>query len=327
MQCMSDTSPLLRLEQLTVDFPMAGKWFSAVRHVDLDLSKATVTCLVGESGCGKSLTARAILGLTPSTARLNGQILLDGQNLLSLSEKKLRKIRGRRVSMIFQEPMTALNPVLRVGDQTAETLRLHLGMGRSEARREVERLFSLVGIPSAQSRYDDYPHQLSGGMRQRVMIAMALACKPELLLADEPTTALDATVQRQILRLLLEQSRQRDMAILLITHDLGVVAQVAQFVGVMYAGCLVEQASVHELFSQPLHPYTRGLLASMPNKNMNRLDRLPAISGTVPSLRNIPLGCPFQPRCPEAMPCCIDNMPPLYSEGSHSVACWLARRD
>ena len=231
-----DAAPLLRLEDLSVHFPFEGCLLPAVRDVHLELPPAAITCLVGESGCGKSLTARAVLRLTPETAVLGGRALLRGEDLLSLPEKELRGIRGRRVGMIFQEPMTSLNPVLRVGEQVAEPLRLHLGMGRAEARREAERLFADVGIPSPHSRYDDYPHQLSGGMRQRVMIAMALACRPELLLADEPTTALDATIQGQILRLILDQSRERGMAVLLITHDLGVVAEVADVVGVMYAG-------------------------------------------------------------------------------------------
>ncbi|MDO5484384.1 MAG: ABC transporter ATP-binding protein [Desulfovibrionaceae bacterium] len=307
-----------------MDFAHQGAWLPAVRGLSLELPPAAVTCLVGESGCGKSLTARAILGLVPSTARVSGRVLFDGQDLLALPEPALRRIRGRRIGMIFQEPMTALNPVLRVGDQTAEPLRLHLGLNRAEARREVERLFSQVGIPSAQSRYDDYPHQLSGGMRQRVMIATALACAPELLLADEPTTALDATIQGQILRLILEQSRERGMAVLLITHDLGVVAQVASLVGVMYAGCLVEKAPTAELFAKPRHPYTRGLLASRPGRSCTGLTRLPAIPGTVPPLQDMPPGCPFQPRCTEALPRCCEALPPLREDGAHAVACWRA---
>ena len=265
-----------------------------------------------------------MLRLTPETAVLGGRALLRGEDLLSLPEKELRGIRGRRVGMIFQEPMTSLNPVLRVGEQVAEPLRLHLGMGRAEARREAERLFADVGIPSPHSRYDDYPHQLSGGMRQRVMIAMALACRPELLLADEPTTALDATIQGQILRLILDQSRERGMAVLLITHDLGVVAEVADVVGVMYAGRLVERAPARELFADPRHPYTRGLMHSAPSRRSMGLSRLPTIPGSVPSLQNMPPGCPFQPRCPEAMPRCAEAMPPSFVLGQHAVACWLA---
>lgn len=320
----ADAAPLLRLEELSVRFPLAGRLLPAVHKVSLDLPQAAVTCLVGESGCGKSLTARAVLRLTPEHALLDGRALLNGDDLLSLPEKELRRIRGRRVGMIFQEPMTALNPVLSVGRQTAEPLRLHLGMGRAEARREAERLFAHVGIPSPRSRYDDYPHQLSGGMRQRVMIAMALACRPELLLADEPTTALDATIQGQILRLILGLSRERGMAVLLITHDLGVVAQVADMVGVMYAGHLVECAPARELFADPRHPYTRGLMHSAPSRRSMGLTRLPAIQGSVPSLRNMPAGCPFQPRCSQALPRCLEAMPPSLVQGAHAVACWLA---
>lgn len=319
-----DAAPLLRLEDLSVHFPFEGHLLPAVRDVHLELPPAAITCLVGESGCGKSLTARAVLRLTPETAVLGGRALLRGEDLLSLPEKELRGIRGRRVGMIFQEPMTSLNPVLRVGEQVAEPLRLHLGMGRAEARREAERLFADVGIPSPHSRYDDYPHQLSGGMRQRVMIAMALACRPELLLADEPTTALDATIQGQILRLILDQSRERGMAVLLITHDLGVVAEVADVVGVMYAGRLVERAPARELFADPCHPYTRGLMHSAPSRRSMGLSRLPTIPGSVPSLQNMPPGCPFQPRCPEAMPRCAEAMPPSFVLGQHAVACWLA---
>ncbi|EFL85035.1 oligopeptide/dipeptide ABC transporter, ATP-binding protein domain [Desulfovibrio sp. 3_1_syn3] len=319
-----DAAPLLRLEDLSVHFPFEGHLLPAVRDVHLELPPAAITCLVGESGCGKSLTARAVLRLTPETAVLGGRALLRGEDLLSLPEKELRGIRGRRVGMIFQEPMTSLNPVLRVGEQVAEPLRLHLGMGRAEARREAERLFADVGIPSPHSRYDDYPHQLSGGMRQRVMIAMALACRPELLLADEPTTALDATIQGQILRLILDQSRERGMAVLLITHDLGVVAEVADVVGVMYAGRLVERAPARELFADPRHPYTRGLMHSAPSRRSMGLSRLPTIPGSVPSLQNMPPGCPFQPRCPEAMPRCAEAMPPSFIRGGHAVACWLA---
>lgn len=319
-----DAAPLLRLEDLSVHFPFEGRLLPAVRDVHLELPPAAITCLVGESGCGKSLTARAVLRLTPETAVLGGRALLRGEDLLSLPEKELRGIRGRRVGMIFQEPMTSLNPVLRVGEQVAEPLRLHLGMGRAEARREAERLFADVGIPSPHSRYDDYPHQLSGGMRQRVMIAMALACRPELLLADEPTTALDATIQGQILRLILDQSRERGMAVLLITHDLGVVAEVADVVGVMYAGRLVERAPARELFADPRHPYTRGLMHSAPSRRSMGLSRLPTIPGSVPSLQNMPPGCPFQPRCPEAMPRCTEAMPPSFVRGEHVVACWLA---
>lgn len=315
--------PLLRLEGLSVHFQAEGRKLAAVRSLDLDVPAGGITCLVGESGCGKSLAARSILRLEPECAILGGRVLLDGQDLLSLPERAMRSIRGRRVGMIFQEPMTSLNPVLRVGEQVAEPLRLHLGMGRREARREVVRLFAEVGIPAPESRYDDYPHQLSGGMRQRVMIAMALSCGPELLLADEPTTALDATIQGQILRLIQGRSRERGMAVLFITHDLGVVAEMADNVGVMYAGMLVELSPVRELFARPLHPYTRGLMAAALGKDSLGLERLAAIPGSVPALAAMPRGCPFEPRCAWAMPRCSEACPPMRTEGTHGVACWL----
>lgn len=314
--------PLLRLEGLSVHFRSEGRLLPAVRSLDLDVPAGRITCLVGESGCGKSLAVRSVLRLTPEGADLGGHVLLGGEDLLSLSERALRNIRGRRVGMIFQDPMTSLNPVLSVGEQTAEPLRLHLGMGRAEARREVVRLFAEMGIPAPETRYDDYPHQLSGGIRQRVMIAMALACGPELLLADEPTTALDATIQRQILALILTRSRERDMAVLLITHDLGVVAEMADTVGVMYAGMLVERALARELFARPLHPYTRGLMAAAPGRSSQGLERLAIIPGSVPSLTAMPPGCPFEPRCAEAMPRCVQAAPPMLTEGGHGVACW-----
>lgn len=314
--------PLLRLEELSVHFFADGRLLPAVRGIDLDVPAGRITCLVGESGCGKSLAARSILRLTPEDAVLGGRILLRGEDMLALPERALRSIRGRRVGMIFQEPMTSLNPVVRVGVQTAEPLRLHLGMGRAEARREAARLFAEVGIPSPESRYDEYPHQLSGGMRQRVMIAMALACGPELLLADEPTTALDATIQGQILRLIRARSRERGMAVLLITHDLGVVAEMADTVGVMYAGMLVERAPAREFFSRPLHPYTRGLMAAAPGRASMGQRRLATIPGSVPALAAMPPGCPFEPRCAEALPRCAEAAPPMVTEGAHGVACW-----
>ncbi|MBD5538646.1 MAG: ABC transporter ATP-binding protein [Desulfovibrio sp.] len=320
-------APLLRLDGLSVHFLDDGRLLAAVRGIDLDVAAGGITCLVGESGCGKSLAARSVLRLTPEGAILGGRVLLRGEDLLGLSERALRGIRGRRVGMIFQEPMTSLNPVLRVGDQTAEPLRLHLGMGRAEARREAVGLFAEVGIPAPESRYDDYPHQLSGGMRQRVMIAMALACGPELLLADEPTTALDATIQGQILRLIRGRSRERGMAVLLITHDLGVVADMADSVGVMYAGMLVERAPARELFARPLHPYTRGLMAAAPGRASLGARRLPTIPGSVPPLSAMPTGCPFEPRCAEALPRCAEAAPPMLTEGDHGVACWRVTRE
>ncbi|GHU91288.1 dipeptide/oligopeptide/nickel ABC transporter ATP-binding protein [Deltaproteobacteria bacterium] len=314
----------LRMEHLSVYFAHEGEPLAAVNNVDLALPPGAVTCLVGESGCGKSLTARAVLRLMPEKSAISGRIFLGDTDILALSEIELRRFRGRRAAMVFQEPMTSLNPVLTVGEQAAEPLRLHFGMTRAQARQETEDLFAEVGIPAPRSRYDDYPHQLSGGMRQRVMIAMALACRPELLLADEPTTALDATVQGQILRLFADQMREWGMTVLFITHDLGIVAQIADVVGVMYAGRLVEDAPAGEFFAAPRHPYSRGLMRSAPGRQSMRLKRLPAIDGVVPALRDIPLGCPFQPRCAEALPRCSEAMPPPFADGSGRTACWRA---
>ena len=317
------TAPLLQLDDLSVTFAMAEGPLHAVRNVNFSMNEGETVCLVGESGCGKSLTAKAIMRLTPANAVLGGRILLHGQNLLDLPEKAMHTVRGRQIGMIFQEPMTALNPVLKIGDQVAEPLRLHEGLGSAQARDAAIELLTEVGIPAPQSRYDDYPHQLSGGMRQRVMIAMALSCRPGLLLADEPTTALDATIQGQILRLLAARCRERRMAVLLITHDLGVAAQMADTVGVMYAGRLVETAPAQDLFADARHPYTQGLLHAAPSARSRGLERLPTIPGTVPSLQNMPTGCPFHPRCKSALPRCKTEMPPTVARGAHSTACWL----
>lgn len=315
--------PLLRLEALSVTFADEDRLLPAVQDLRLDLPAAAITCLVGESGCGKSLTARAILRLSPPQARLGGRILYRGENLLSLSEARMRALRGRHLAMIFQEPMTALNPVLRVGDQAAEALRLHMGLSAAQARAEVIRLFAEVGIPAAAERYDEYPHQLSGGMRQRVMIAAAMSCEPDVLLADEPTTALDATLQGQILALIHAQAQTRGMAVLLITHDLGVVARVAAHVGIMYAGYLVEYGPTAEVFARPLHPYTRGLMESSPARAPLGARRLPAIPGSVPPLGQRDAGCPFAPRCGQALPVCRQSLPDEREEGGRRVRCWL----
>lgn len=314
---------VLKISDLSVAFRTANGLLPAVRNLRLALPAGKVSCLVGESGCGKSLSCRAILGLAPEGSVVGGEILFKKQNLLALSERKLRSIRGFDIGMIFQEPMSSLNPVLTIGSQCMEPLQVHLHMKRHEAREKTLELFRQVGIPDPQNRLDDYPHQLSGGMRQRVMIAMAIACQPALLLADEPTTALDATIQGQILRLLLEMSRQNDMALLLITHDLGVVADMADFVSVMYAGLLVETARAQDIFMHPLHPYTRALLACAPGATSWQSDRLPTIPGAVPALDAMPEGCPFAPRCPERLPVCAYELPALLREGDHSVACWL----
>lgn len=317
------TDHLLSVHDLTVRFTTDSYSFDAVSQVSFTLHKGQTTCLVGESGCGKSLTAKALLRLVPPTGSIEGHISFRGLSLLTLPEEHMRKLRGNDMAMIFQEPMTALNPVLTVGDQVAEPLRLHKHMSAHEAMQRAESLFQQVGIASPKARLNDYPHLLSGGMRQRVMIAMALACEPELLLADEPTTALDVTIQGQILQLLKKLSRQKGMGMLLITHDLGVVSQMADTVVVMYAGRIVEEAPVQELFTQPLHPYTVGLMHAAPTRESMRTKRLPTIKGTVPSPENMPMGCPFSPRCPEALPLCTTTPPPLSQDGAHKIYCWL----
>lgn len=322
------TFPLLRVENLSVSFTSNGKPIEVVRGISFDVEAGRTLCLVGESGCGKSMTALALLRLLPEQGRLSGRISFEGQDLGTLRESALHRIRGRQISMIFQEPMTSLNPVLRIGEQVAEPLRQHLGLSRSEIRHQIIALLDQVGIPAPEIRLRDYPHQLSGGMRQRVMIAMALACKPRLLLADEPTTALDVTIQGQILAVLRELTSQNGMGLLLITHDLGVVAEMADEVGVMYAGTLVEQAPVRTLFAAPVHPYTIGLMHSAPSlENLPdaREARLQAIPGTVPPPGNLPEGCPFRPRCPRAHERC-SQVPPLVrlDAAGHRARCWLA---
>ena len=328
MTTEAPSSPLLRVENLGVRFTTDHMVFDAVRDVNFSIDAGRIFCLVGESGCGKSLTAKALLRLVPENAAATGRALLHGEDILALSPAELRRLRGRRISMIFQEPMTALNPVLRVGEQVMEPLRLHMGMNKEQARRRCVELFRQVGIPAPEKRLDDYPHQLSGGMRQRVMIAMALAGEPCLLLADEPTTALDVTIQWQILQLIQGLTRSRGMGVLLITHDLGVVAQVAHEMGVMYAGHMVESGPVESVFAAPSHPYTRGLLYSAPSRESRGLERLPVIGGSVPPPGAMPPGCPFHPRCGEAMPVCAQKMPPPCAVGEgHTVCCWLHHSD
>ena len=284
---------------------------------------AGITCLVGESGCGKSLTARAILHLLPENAHISGRILFRGRDLRTMPPEEMRALRGRHIAMIFQEPMTSLNPVLKVGMQTAEPLRLHLGLSRSEARQEVIRLFSEVGIPAAESRYDDYPHQLSGGMRQRVMIAIAVACRPQILICDEPTTALDVTIQAQILDLIRKLQREQHMTIIYITHDLGVVANVADRVAVMYAGQIVEIGMVNEIFFDAWHPYTWALLGALPQLGVKG-EKLPAIDGTPPNLFNKVVGDSFAPRNHQALNIDFLEEPPLFDvTPTHQAKTWM----
>jgi peptide/nickel transport system ATP-binding protein len=313
----------------TVFFTNSGL-FKAVDDVSFSVRRGETLAIVGESGCGKSVTALSVMRLVPDPPGriVGGSIVLEGADLLSLDESEMRAIRGNRISMIFQEPMTSLNPVMRIGDQITEAVRLHRPMSRKEATAKAVEMLRLVKIPEAERRAQEYPHQLSGGMRQRAMIAMALACRPALLIADEPTTALDVTIQAQILALILDLQKELGMGLVLITHDLGVVAQTAQRVIVMYAGRKVEEADVETLFASPRHPYTRGLMASipsLPSLSTNADAPLREIPGMVPSLTNLPKGCAFAPRCELAIARCREEYPPLEAWGeNHLAACWRA---
>jgi peptide/nickel transport system ATP-binding protein len=313
----------------TVFFTNSGL-FKAVDDVSFSVRRGETLAIVGESGCGKSVTALSVMRLVPDPPGriVGGSITLEGVDLLGLDEERMRQIRGNRISMIFQEPMTSLNPVMRIGDQITEAVRLHRPMSRQLAWNQAVEMLRLVRIPVPERRALDYPHQLSGGMRQRAMIAMALACRPALLIADEPTTALDVTIQAQILALVLELQKELGMGLILITHDLGVVAQTAQRVIVMYAGKKVEEADVETLFANPKHPYTSGLMASIPAVPLPgaKADaRLIEIPGMVPSLTSLPKGCAFAPRCKLAIDRCREEYPPLEDwGGGHLAACWRA---
>ncbi len=289
--------PVLDISNLRTEFRIAGAWHPAIDGISLVLDRGETLALVGESGCGKSMTALSVMGLVPPAGRLSGTITLDGTDLVGLPEPQLERLRGNRMAMIFQEPMTSLNPVMTIGAQVAEALRLHRNLRPREADAQALAVLEEVKIPSAAARFHDHPHQFSGGMRQRVMIAIALACEPALLLADEPTTALDVTIQAQVLGLLSDLKAKHGMAMLFITHNLGVVAQIADRVAVMYAGQIVEQCAVDSIFAAPAHPYTRALFAAIPR--MDRDDQpLQAIPGRVPPLDAMPKGCRFSPRCP-----------------------------
>ena len=330
------SAPLLEVDDLKTYFFTRDGVVRAVDGVSFSVERGETLAIVGESGCGKSVTSLSILRLiaSPPGRTVGGRVLFEGRDLLALPEAQMRAIRGDALSMIFQEPMTSLNPVLTIGHQIAEVLTLHRGLGRDEALRRAIGLLRLVHIPEPERRVAEYPHQLSGGMRQRVMIAMALACEPRLLIADEPTTALDVTIQAQILELMRELKARTGAAIVLITHDLGVVAEMAQRVVVMYAGRKVEEAPVDALFAHPRHPYTRGLLDSIPklgdarNGSQQRGGgRLSEISGTVPSLLEPIVGCAFAPRCAYAVARCRSDRPPLEEKApGHRVACWESER-
>ena len=317
---------LLSVRDLRISFGTHAGEVQAVRGASFDLRRGETLAIVGESGSGKSVAARSIMGLNPETNTIprGGEILFEGEDLLTLSEKRMQDIRGSKIAMVFQDPMTSLDPTMRIGPQIVESLKKHLGMsGRQAAERAVE-LLKLVGIPNAEARLKQYPHQFSGGMRQRVVIAIALACDPQVLIADEPTTALDVTIQAQILDLMRELQDRLGMSIILITHDLGVVASTAHRVAVMYGGRIVETGTVREIFYNPRMPYTWGLLASIPLLNADSSLELIPIPGTPPDATNPPKGCPFAARCPYAMKVCGDEMPePTTFSDEHWAACWL----
>jgi oligopeptide/dipeptide ABC transporter ATP-binding protein len=320
----SRVSPLLQVSHLRTSFFTDKGEIRAVDDVSFSIQAGQTLALVGESGCGKSVAALSIMRLIASPGRVvGGAVYFKGKNLLELQEKDMRRIRGKSIGMVFQEPMTSLNPVMSIGDQVGEVLKIHTTLSERELRKEVVGLLGKVRISAPERRIDQYPHEMSGGMKQRVMIAMALACQPDLLIADEPTTALDVTIQAQVLDLLADLQKEMGMAILLITHNLGVVAQFAQDVIVMYASKIAERAPVKELFRNPTHPYTRMLLNSLPRPGERRA-RLEAIPGTVPSPLQYPPGCHFSSRCPEVMDHCPLQPPPTVQVGdSHETVCWL----
>jgi len=319
--------PLLEVENLQAEFRTPGGIVQAVRGVSFRVERGETVGIVGESGSGKSATALALMRLipTPPGSITGGAVRLDGEELLSLPERQMQRVRGARMAMVFQDPFSSLNPTMTLGEQVAESIRLHTGASRAEAKAQTLRLFQAVRLPSPEIRYRQYPHQVSGGQRQRVMIAIAFACNPELLIADEPTTALDVTVQAQVLALMGALQKRTDAGVLLITHDLGVVAEVCDRVLVMYAGTIVESGTVEQIFTAPKHPYTQGLLASLPQINVERNQRLPSIPGQPPDLAHLPPGCPFYDRCPKRMPdICPSREPePTTPQPGQRVRCFL----
>jgi len=320
---MQPQQTLLAIEDLHVFFRTRRSLARAVDGVDIAVNRGEAVCIVGESGCGKTVTALAVMGLVPIPPGDidRGRIWFDGEDLTTLTDSRMEKIRGRRIAMVFQEPLTSLNPVFTIGSQIEEAIAVHEDISPAELKQRTIKLLSDIGLPSPESRYRDYPHQLSGGQRQRVMIAMALACDPDLIIADEPTTALDVTIQAQILNLMNRIQRNRGKALLYITHDLGVVANIADCVYVMYAGTVVEQGHTTQIFSQPSHPYTKGLLASLPVR-AKRGKRLHSISGSVPDPAKKPPGCPFHPRCPSEIDSCRETFPKMHDLGDgHLTRC------
>lgn len=319
---MSDA--ILEIKDLKIQFRSGKETVQPIRGVNLELKKGETLGIVGESGSGKSVTSLSVMGLLPEKTSeiVAGNILFEGKELTKFKQKEFQKIRGNDISMIFQEPMTSLNPVFTIGEQLSEPLRQHKNMSKSERKKAIIDMLNLVGIPRAEQIINEYPHQLSGGMRQRVMISMALLCQPKLMIADEPTTALDVTIQAQILELMKDIKVKTDMSLLLITHDLGVVAEMCDRVVVMYAGEVVEMANIRELFDQPRHPYTQGLINSLPSKN-SRKSRLYSIKGQVPKPSEVSKGCIFANRCPVAFEKCFEETPPVFEIGDHTSKCWL----
>lgn len=319
---------ILEVQDLSTSFKTERGWLKAIDGVSFDVYSGEMLGIVGESGCGKSVTSQSILRLyeEKNTTKYSGTVSFDGKNLFDLPEKEMQKIRGQEISMVFQDALSSLNPVFTVGNQIMESLRIHQDMGKKEAKEKAIDLLDQVGIPDPQRRFYQYPFELSGGMRQRVMIAVALACGPRILIADEPTTALDVTIQAQIMDLIVDMNRKLQMGVMLITHDLAVVAETCQRVIVMYLGQIVEEGSVEDIFDRPIHPYTRGLMASVPRLDTGRDERLYQIKGTVPLLSQIPEGCRFAPRCPYATEECSRKMPELKSFGNGQKArCLMAQ--
>ena len=317
---------LLNVENLSVAFKYERRYIPVTHDVSFQVRSGEILGLVGESGSGKSVTAKVIMGLLPrgSSKIVSGRVVLEGRDVTKLTPKEFCGLRGKQAAMIFQEPMTSLNPVYTCGNQLVEAIRLHQSLSREQAWEAGIEMLRQVGIPEPQTRMKNYPHEMSGGMRQRVMIAMALCCNPHLLIADEPTTALDPTIQAQIIELIKDLQQKRGMSVLFISHDLGVIAETCHRVVVLYAGSVMESAPVRTLFHQPLHPYTKGLIASIPKAGAKVSGRRPSIEGSVPHFTDMPVGCPFHPRCPYAGERCRQEMPPLTGDETHQVRCFYA---
>ena len=324
---MEDKEKILEVQELSTSFRTERGTLKAIDGVSFHVYKGEILGIVGESGCGKSVTSQSIMRLYDEkrTAKYSGKVLFDGKNIFDVSSKDMRKIRGDKIAMVFQDSLSSLNPVFKVGDQITEAIIIHQGVDKKKARQMGIEMLRLVGIPAPEKRFDQYPHELSGGMRQRVMIAIALSCRPKLLIADEPTTALDVTIQAQIMDLIVDLNKKLDMGVMLITHDLAVVAEMCQRVIVMYLGQIVEEANVEDLFDNPIHPYTNGLINSIPRIDGDRSKKLYMIKGMVPLLNQIPSGCRFAPRCPYATDRCREQMPELVQVSpTQKVRCWKA---